>query len=318
MRTAFIETLTALAAEDHRVALVTADLGWSVVERFARAYPDRFLNVGVAEQNMVGVATGLARAGLVPFLYSIATFSSMRCYEQFRTGPVLHRLPVRLVGIGGGFAYGHAGPTHYAVEDLAILRAQPGVTVIAPADSAQTRSVVRATADHPGPVYLRIDKAEAPDLPGLDGRFALGRPELIRTGSDLLLLSTGSMGHTALAAADRLAASGIDAAVAVMAHIAFEPPPELAALLAGFPAAVTVEEGSTAGGLGSLAAETVARDGPRCRVLRLGVGAQLPHATGSTGYMRRLFGLDPDEIARAAAGLVTRRAAAWVPSLLSR
>src|SRR5438477_11396238 len=138
MRNAFVEALCDLAAADPRVMLLTADLGWSVLEPFAKRFPDRFLNVGVAEQNMLGVATGLAREGHVPFAYSIATFASMRCYEQFRNGPVLHRLPVRVVGIGGGFSYGHAGPTHHAVEDLTIARTQPGLTVIAPADAAQT------------------------------------------------------------------------------------------------------------------------------------------------------------------------------------
>src|SRR3954469_24923245 len=139
MRKAFVASLCELAARDERVMLLTADLGWSVLEPFAERFPNRFLNVGVAEQNMLGVATGLARQGRVPFVYSIATFASMRGYEQFRNGAVLHRLPVRVVGIGGGFAYGHAGPTHHALEDLAIARAQPGVTVLAPADQAQAR-----------------------------------------------------------------------------------------------------------------------------------------------------------------------------------
>jgi transketolase len=110
-----MKVLTRLASEDDRIMLVTGDLGWSSVEGFARALPDRFLNVGVAEQNMAGLATGLARDGMIPYLYSIVTFSTMRCYEQFRNGVALHNLPVRLIGIGGGFAYGHAGPTHYAL-----------------------------------------------------------------------------------------------------------------------------------------------------------------------------------------------------------
>ena len=125
MRKAFIQSLCDLAARDERVMLLTADLGWSVLEPFAERFPKRFLNVGVAEQNMLGIATGLARQGFVPFVYSIATFASMRCYEQFRNGPVLHGLPVRVVGTGGGFAYGHAGPTHHAIEDLSIARTLP-------------------------------------------------------------------------------------------------------------------------------------------------------------------------------------------------
>src|SRR5438105_4728945 len=171
MRTAFIQTLLEMARADARIYLLTADLGWSVLERFAEAFPDRFLNVGVAEQNLAGVATGLAQAGYVPFIYSIANFVSMRCYEQLRNGPVLHHLPVRAIGIGGGYAYGHAGPTHHALEDLAILRALPGMTVLAPADPDQTRSAVRATADIAGPVYLRIGKGNNARIEGLNGRF---------------------------------------------------------------------------------------------------------------------------------------------------
>src|SRR5262249_43179462 len=151
MRTTLVTTLCELAESDERLILLTADLGWGALEPFAAAFPERFLNVGVAEQNAMGVATGLALEGYLPFVYSIATFATMRCYEQFRDGPELHRLPVRLVGIGGGFAYGHAGPTHHALEDLCLGRALPGVTVVAPADAAQAREALRATPHLPRP-----------------------------------------------------------------------------------------------------------------------------------------------------------------------
>jgi len=305
-----MRTLTELASEDERIILVTGDLGWGTVDRFARQFPERFLNVGVAEQNMAGLATGLARDGRIPYLYSIATFSTMRCYEQFRNGAVLHNLPVRLIGIGGGFSYGHAGPTHYALEDLSILRTQPAVTVIAPADQSQTRSALLAMADHPGPVYFRIDKNERPSLPGLSGRFTLGRPEHIRTGFDVLLLSTGSVTYDVLKAADQLGSAGLSTGVAVMAHLPFEPTADLRSLLADYPAVVTVEEGSTAGGLGTLAAETIARGELRCRLVPLGVARPLPPLTGSTTYMRRLVGLAPDSIAREATALIHKRAVA--------
>jgi transketolase len=310
MRTEFMKTLTELAAEDDRIMLVTADLGWSVVDRFARRFSGRFLNVGVAEQNMAGLATGLARDGMIPYLYSIATFSSMRCYEQFRNGAALHNLPIRLIGIGGGFSYGHAGPTHHALEDLTIMRTQPAVTVIAPADHCQTRSALQSMAQHPGPVYLRIDKNDRPELPGLAGKFALGRPEQIRAGWDVLLLSTGSVTFEVLKAADLLESAGLSAAVAVMAHLPFMPSTELMAFLADYSRVVTVEEGSTAGGLGSLTAEAIARGGLRCRLISLGVAQPVPSLTGSTAYMRRLVGLAPDSIALEAMSLVRRRAVA--------
>jgi transketolase len=310
MRAAFLTALCELAAEDERLVLLTADLGWSVLEPFAQAFPDRFLNVGVAEQNMLGIATGLAREGLVPYVYSIATFATMRCYEQLRVGPALHGLPVRVIGIGGGFAYGHAGPTHYALEDLTITRTQPGVTVVAPADGAQVRSALRTTARLAGPVYLRIDKSNAPDLSGLDGRFALDTPELVRPGDDLLFVATGSISREALLAAERLEAQGMSAAVAVLAHLSFSAAPPLVRLLSKYSHIVTLEEGSTAGGLGSLVAEAVAGSGLACRVHVQGVRSFGPGVSGSTEYMRRRHGLDAASLAATAAALVDRRKAA--------
>ena len=165
MRHTFADALCTLAERDDRVFLLTADLGYSVLELFRDAFPDRFLNVGVAEQNMLGVATGLALEGYTPFVYSIASFVTTRCLEQIRLGPVLHRLPIRIVGTGAGFAYGAAGPTHYVHEDVAILRAQPGVEILQPLTTSQMRAAVSKTPSYNGPVYLRIghDRLELPE-----------------------------------------------------------------------------------------------------------------------------------------------------------
>ena len=304
MRKAFVETLLELALEDDRIFLLTGDLGWSVIEEFAARRPRRFLNAGVAEANMAGLATGLAQAGFIPFIYSIATFSSMRCYEQVRNGALLHRLPVRVVGIGGGYAYGHAGPTHYAVEDLAIARTQPGMTVLAPADPAQARSVLRATMEMPGPAYLRIGKGGNPPVPGLDGRFALGRPEVVRDGGDVLFLACGTIAHEALEAARLLEADGIAAAVAVLAHLGFAASPALVELLARYRAVVSVEDGFAAGGLGSLAAEAIAQNGLPARLAIRGVDRPFGGETGGEAYMRAQAGLDAPALAASARALV--------------
>jgi transketolase len=303
-----VETLVELADGDDRVFLVTGDLGWNVVERFADAHPDRFLNAGVAEANMAGIATGLALAGFVPFVYSIATFSSMRCYEQVRNGAVLHHLPVRVVGIGGGYAYGHAGPTHHALEDLAIARTQPGMTVLVPADPAQTRTVVRASMELRGPAYLRIGKGNNPEVPGLDGRFSFGTPEVVRPGGDLLFLACGSVVHEALAAAEGLRAQGVAAAVAVLAHLPFSASEPLVRLLRAFDLVVTVEEGYTAGGLGSLVAEAIAQEGLACRLRICGVRESISSASGSESYLRARSGLDASSLAGVARGALARRA----------
>jgi transketolase len=308
MRGAFVDTLVEAAVRDERLFLLTADLGWSVLERFASRHPDRFLNVGVAEANMAGVATGLALAGYVPYIYSIASFASMRCYEQVRDGAVLHGLPLRVVGIGGGYSYGHAGPTHFALEDLAILRAQPAMTVLAPADPAQARTIVHALADRPGPAYIRVGKGHNPEVPGLDGRFAFGRPELVREGGELLILACGSIVHEGLRAAERLEKErGRQAAVAALAHLTFAPTPALVELLARFAFVLTLEEGYTSGGLGALVAEAIAVSGLRCRLKACGVTRPFAPLSGSEAYMRAAAGIDAAAVATAAEALVAGR-----------
>ncbi len=156
MRSSFVGTLCELAEQDRRIIFLTGDLGYLVVESFTRKFPERFLNMGVAEQNMVGVATGLAESGYLPFCYSIATFATMRPYEFIRNGPIRQQLPVRLVGVGGGFEYGHNGPTHYALEDLGLMRMQPGMTVIAPADHVQARTSLLAPSPASAPTSFRF------------------------------------------------------------------------------------------------------------------------------------------------------------------
>src|SRR6266446_1297803 len=254
MRAAFIRTLIELADRDPRILLLTADLGYLVVEPFAEKFPGRFFNVGVAEQNMVGLATGLAEAGFIPFVYSIATFATLRPYEFIRNGPIAHQLPVRIVGIGGGFDYGTQGRTHHALEDIGVLRVQPGITIVAPADATQTASALRATWDLPGPVYYRIGKDDRVVVPGLDGRFALGRLERVRAGSDAAIVAMGAIASEAVVAAEALAAHDVDAAVYVCASIHPTPADALAAALREVPLVVTVEAHYVDGGLGSAVA----------------------------------------------------------------
>ena len=208
MRAEFVSTLLQLAERDPRIVLLTGDLGYTVLEPFAERLPERFFNVGVAEQNMIGLATGLAEGGLRPYAYSIATFASLRPYEFLRNGPALHRLPVRLVGVGGGFDYGHNGISHYALEDVGLMRMQPNVTVAVPADGPQARAAANALADLDEAAYLRLGKDSEP-VPGLDGRFELGRAELIGEGSDVALVAMGPLAREAVAAAERLADAGV-------------------------------------------------------------------------------------------------------------
>ncbi|MBI4678149.1 MAG: 1-deoxy-D-xylulose-5-phosphate synthase [Elusimicrobia bacterium] len=302
MRKAFVQALVELAlAERHpRILLLTGDLGYTVLEPFAETYPDRFFNVGVAEQNLVGLATGLAEAGFIPFVYSIATFASLRPYEFIRNGPVLHRLPVRVVGVGEGFGYGCAGPTHHALEDLGVTRIQPGLTVIAPADAQQARAAIHATKDLPGPVYFRLGKDEKPLVPGLEGRFELGRAVCLREGQDLLLIAAGSVAREVVAAADMLSARGVRSSVLLVSTLNPPPVEDLKAALAGHRVALTVEAHYVVGGLGSLVCEVAAENGLSCRVVRCGVWSAPDGASGSQDYYYRRHGLSRGAIMEAA------------------
>jgi transketolase len=307
LRATFVNTLLRLAERDPRALLLTGDLGYRVLEPFAEKLPDRFFNVGVAEQNLLGVATGLAEAGFIPFVYSIATFLSMRAYEFIRNGPVHHMLPVRMVGIGGGFEYGPAGFSHHALEDLGILRLQPGLTVIAPADAPQARAAFEATWDVPGPVYYRLGKNERAVVPGLEGRFALGRVERIGDGSDLLILATGAIAVEAEKANRLLARSGVRATLAVVAGLVPAPEAELARLMASFGVVVTVEAHYRIGALGSLACEVAAEHGLRCRVVRCGAHGRGDGLTGSQSWLEERHGLSARAVAETAVAALRSR-----------
>lgn len=280
--------------------LLTGDLGFAALEPFAEAYPDRFFNVGVAEQNMVGLATGLAEAGFIPFVYSIVTFATLRPYEFIRNGPIVHRLPVRIVGMGGGLEYGHNGISHHGLEDVGVMRVQPGITVIAPADAAQACSAIEATWNLPGPIYYRLGKNDQAVVPGLDGRFALGHLEVIREGHDLLLMTMGSIAAETVAAADELTLQGINCTVAVVATVQPPPADDLVKMLTQFPVALTVEAHYVNGGLGSLVAEIISECGLSCRLVRCGVRGVAEGVTGSQDYLQHLYGISRVTLAETA------------------
>ena len=298
MRAAFTRTLVELAEQDSRIVLLTGDLGYMVLEPFAERFPDRFFNVGVAEQNLVGVATGLAEAGFIPFVYSIVTFASMRAYEFIRNGPVLHQLPVRIVGVGGGFEYGQNGATHYGLEDVGLMRIQPGIKVIAPADHQQARAAFLATWNVPGPVYYRLGKDDQTTIPGLEGRFELGRVQIIREGDELVILTMGSVANEATSAAAALAGHGISCAVAVVASVNPAPVDDLVAIVARFPLILAVEAHYVVGGVGSLVSEVAAERGLGCRVVRCGVRTMPDGLSGSQSYLHQAHGLSSGAIVK--------------------
>lgn len=299
-----MNALCQLAAEDERIVLLTGDLGYMAMEPFRERFPDRFMNAGVAEQNMVGMAAGMAEAGLRPYAYSIAAFASLRPFEFIRNGPVLHNFPVRIVGMGMGFDYGHAGPTHYAVEDIAVLRTLPGLTIVAPADSDQAAAAILATASLPGPVYYSLSKDDRLTVPGLDGRFELGRLQIVRRGEHLLIVSMGSISAEALAAADRLAEEDVECTVAILSNFHPDPAEDLAELLSEFRLVISVEAQTASGGLGAFVSSVIATRGIGCRLRSLAVDRSPDGTSGSQMDRWRKHGLDRNSIVEHAIDLV--------------
>lgn len=295
MRNAFIKALTNLAAQDERVFLLTADLGFTVLEEFQERFPDRFINVGVAEQNMLGIAAGLAKSGYLPFVYSIATFASMRGYEFFRNGAISHHLPVRVISVGGGFEYGTAGNTHHALEDIAIMRTQPGLEIYAPADAIQAEKILLNTMSRPAPIYYRLGKNEKIRIVGLDIPFAVGEVALLQEGNDLLFLATGAVTQQAQIATLELFRENVSVGLAILSSIAPCDMHSLASLLRSYRYVVTVEEHFANGGIGSLVAECIAEQGVCCKLSRVAV-RERKQRVGSQAYHCQQHGLTAEQL----------------------
>jgi transketolase len=285
--------------------LLTGDLGYMALEPFAHEFPERFINCGVAEQNMVGVATGLAEAGYLPFVYSIVTFATLRPYEFIRNGPVLHQLPVRIVGVGGGMEYGHNGASHYGLEDLAVMRAQPGLTVIAPCDFEQTENALKQTYNLPGPIYYRLGKDDKTTVPDLDGEFELGKLKRVRFGQDVAIVTTGSIATEAVRACDLLAQDGIAATVLIVSS--FNPAPlfDLQYQLALYQHVVTLEAHYASGGLSSLVADVIAENNLGCRLTRCAVEKQPDGITGGQKFLYEKYGIAAENVAEYARKFVS-------------
>jgi len=294
MRRAFAETLAELAQEDPRIVLLTADLGFRALEPFAEKFPERFFNVGVAEQNMIGIATGLADAGFIPFAYSMATFAVLRPFEFIRNGPIAHQLPVRIVSVGGGFEYGPNGISHYGLEDVALMRSQPGLTIICPADITQVRAALRVTKGLNKPIYFRLSKEDSG--PAFGAGFELGKPALLREGRDVVIVALGPIASEALRAAEKLETQGVKCAVVSVTSITSELADRLAAILTDFPIAVTTEAHYVNGGLGSLVAEIIAERNLRGRLIRCGAKRLPDGHSGSKGFLERQHGISADKL----------------------
>jgi len=259
MRKAFIDTLIQLAEQDKDIWLLTADMGFGLVEQFATRFPKRYINVGVAEQNMIGVATGLALEGKKVFCYSIANFPTLRCLEQIRNDVCYHNLPVCIVSGGAGLWYGNLGMTHHAVEDIAVMRCLPNMTVVSPGDATEMRWVVGAIATRKRPCYLRMSRTGNYNSPFPPSAFGQPTPTYAYTGSRIVLLATGGkMSDNAIQAAEQLKREGIKACVWNIIVVKPTPYDFIRLGSVDTDAFVTIEEHSKIGGLGSAVAEVLA------------------------------------------------------------
>lgn len=304
-RNAWVETLEALAETDPRIVAVCNDsVGSSKLNKFRDRFPERLINVGIAEQNMVGVGAGLANGGKVPFVSAASCFLTGRALEQIKADCVYSDANVKLCGMASGVAYGELGATHHSIEDLAWLRAMRGLTIIVPSDPWETAEAIRWAAGHEGPVFIRVSRTPVPALDRPEGAtFDPAKAEVLREGSDIALIACGTMVHRALDAAADLAAEGISARVINMRGIApFDEEAVLAAAETG--AIVTVEEHVVRGGLGGAVAETVVSGRP---VPMRMLGFPGFTETGSPEVLMERHGLTAEGIAKAARDLVAAR-----------
>lgn len=304
MRNAFADEITALAAADPRLVLLSGDIGNKLFDRFKAQCPERFLNCGVAEANMIGMAAGLALSGLRPVSYTITPFTTSRCLEQIRVDVCYHEAPAVIVGVGAGLAYASLGPTHHACEDIALLRALPNMTVVCPGDAWEVRAALRVALAYDRPLYLRLGKKGEPTVHcQVPEEFVIGRGLVLRRGSDACLLSTGNMLSVALSAADELARQGISAQVVSLHTVKPLDEELLADVLDRCRVVATIEEHSLIGGLGSAVAEWAVDQGPfAARLLRLGTADRFLHESTEQAAAREQFGLTALAIARRVAG----------------
>ncbi len=298
MRNAFATEVTVLAGDDERLVLLSADIGNRLFDRFKERFPGRFFNCGVAEANMVSVAAGMALCGLRPVTYTIASFTTARCFEQIRVDVCYQNLPIMIVGVGAGLAYAANGGTHHSCEDIATLRVLPNMTVVCPGDPIEVRLAVRAALNLDGPVYLRLGKKGEPTVHVQPPEFKIGKGIIVRPGRDVCLLSTGNLLPVAVQTAEKLSMAGTSTQVVSLHTV--KPLDELllAEAFAKFELVVTVEEHSFLGGLGGSVAEWLADRPPqRAHLCRVGTSDKFLHEAGGQEYARECFGLTPEKIA---------------------
>ena len=297
MRDTFVRTLIALAKENPNIELITGDLGFGVLKPFWERLPDQFINAGIAEQNMTSAAAGMALEGKTVFTYSIGNFPTLRCLEQIRNDCAYHGANVKIVCVGGGFVYGSLGMSHHATEDIAVMRALPGVAVLCPGDLVEAEEATKAIAKYPGTCYLRLGRGGEKRIHDHIDNFEIGKAIKIHDGEKIAIFSTGAIFEEVADAEAILAERDIYPAVYTFPTVKPIDRAAIARCAADFDMIVTVEEHNIVGGFGSAVAEVLAELPERASLLRIGIHDTYSSIVGSQKYLRSQFGLDSGGIA---------------------
>lgn len=297
MRDTFVRMLIALAKENPNIELITGDLGFGVLKPFWEQLPDQFINAGIAEQNMTSAAAGMALEGKTVFTYSIGNFPTLRCLEQIRNDCAYHGANVKIVCVGGGFVYGSLGMSHHATEDIAVMRALPGVAVLCPGDLVEAEEATKAIAKYPGTCYLRLGRGGEKRIHDHIDNFEIGKAIKIHDGEKIAIFSTGAIFEEVADAEAILAEHDIYPAVYTFPTVKPIDRAAIARCAADFDMIVTVEEHNIVGGFGSAVAEVLAELPERARLLRIGIHDTYSSIVGSQKYLRSQFGLDSGGIA---------------------
>lgn len=292
MRDHVVGRITELAMADPRIILITGDLGFGVLNEFREKCAGQFINAGVAEQNMTGLAAGMAMEGFIVFTYSIGNFPTLRCLEQIRNDVCYHNANVNILAVGGGFSYGPLGMSHHATEDISIMRALPNMRVLAPSDPWQAAALVDSLVNVPGPSYLRIDKSSAGLERQRESDFDIGMARVLRTGSDVTIIGAGGILAECIDAADILSNSNVSAGVMELATIKPIDHDSISVVASNTSLVVTVEEHSIIGGLGGAVAEVMASEGCSAKLVRIGLNDIYSSVVGSQEYLRNYYRMD--------------------------
>lgn len=303
MRNTFIETLTESARSDDDIFIISGDAGFGVFEDFRKIKPDRFLNAGIAEANMIGMAGGLSLSGFNVFVYNIIPFVLYRCFEQVRNDICYQRLPVTLVGIGSGVTYAPGGMTHYGVEDVALTATLPNLTVISPVDPVETAAAVRYGLAADGPVYIRIAKSNEPAI-RKDGCPDIRKPGLINSGDDIAILGYGSILNEAVRAVERLKRTGVRVKLISVPMLQPFPHEDIYALIQDANAIITLEEHYRTGGLATRMYELFIRYGRHWPLFSLALPDTFLHDIKDQQGMRRKYGVDADSVVKTVASIM--------------